>query len=106
MGKRLRNAALAASALLLLAGGSTLATVNVNTAQQSELQSVRGIDKVGAKRIIEYRNENGPYRSVDDLAKALGPATTQKVESQVAFDGPAYVPPPRPARGKKKKAKK
>ncbi len=102
MDRTLRIAGLAVAAAF---ASAAQATVNVNTAQQSELQSVRGLDKVKAKRVIEYRNENGPYRSLDDLAKALGPATVEKVGSQVAFDGPAYVGPARPAKAKRKAKK-
>jgi competence protein ComEA len=84
------------SVLAMLAAATTAsAAVNVNTAQQSELQSTRGLDKFKAKRIIEYRNANGPYRSLDDLAKVIGSETTQKVSEQVAFAGDPYVPPPR-----------
>ncbi len=103
MGTTIRRMAMAA--LAGLAAAAAQATVNVNTAQQSELQSVRGLDKVKAKHVIEYRNENGPYLSLEDLAKALGPDTVAKVESQVAFDGPAYVAPPRSAKAKHKARK-
>ncbi len=88
------------AALAALAALPALATVNVNTAQQSELQSMRGLDKYQARTIIEYRNQNGPYRSLDDLAKALGEPATQKVAGEVAFSGPPYVAPPH-ARKKK-----
>lgn len=81
------------------------ATVNVNTAQQSELQATRGLDRAQAKSIIEYRNGHGPYRSLDDLEKVLGERTTEKIASQVAFDGPAYIGPPKPVKGRKKKSK-
>lgn len=81
------------------------ATVNVNTAQQSELQATHGLDKAQAKSIIEYRNGHGPYRSLEDLQKVLGEPATEKIASQVAFDGPPYIGPPKPAKGKKQKAK-
>ena len=90
------------AALAALAALPALATVNVNTAQQSELQSLRGLDKYQARTIIDYRNRNGPYRSLDDLAKALGEPTTGKVAREVAFSGPPFVAPPRPAKLKKK----
>ena len=93
---------LAAAIALAFAMSGASATVNVNTAQQSELQSTRGLDKYKAKQIIEYRNEHGPYRSLDDLAKVIGPDTTGKVAPQVAFEGDPYVPPPKP----EKKARK
>jgi competence protein ComEA len=79
------------------------ATVNVNTAQQSELQSTQGLDRYKAKTIIDYRNQNGPYRSLDDLAKALGEPATEKVASQVTFEGPPFVPPPHEKKSKKKR---
>ena len=86
-----------------LASGAALATVNVNTAQQSELQSTRGLDKLAAKSIIEYRNQNGPYRSLDDLARVLGPERADQLASQVAFDGPPYTPPPKLEKKKRRK---
>jgi competence protein ComEA len=79
------------------------AAVNVNTAQQSELQSTRGLDKMQAKSIIEYRNGHGPYRSLEDLEKVIGEPAAEKIASQVAFDGPPYIGPPKPVKGKKKK---
>jgi competence protein ComEA len=85
--------------------GSASAAVNVNTAQQSELQTTRGLDKFTAKRIIEYRNQHGPYRSLDDLAKVVGAETASKVAQQVAFTGDPYVPPAK-AQAAEKKAKK
>jgi competence protein ComEA len=88
---------------LAAAAGSAFAAVNVNTAQQSELQSTRGLDKFTAKRIIEYRHQNGPYRSLDDLAKAVGPETAGKIAQQVAFSGDPYVPPGKAAATEKKK---
>jgi competence protein ComEA len=93
----------ATAVLAALAAMPAFATVNVNTAQQSELQAVPGLDKYKAKTIIEYRNEHGPYRSLDDVAKALGEPTAEKIAPRVAFDGPPYVPPPKPKKAKKKK---
>jgi len=94
---------LALAAIAAFAALPALATVNVNTAQQSELQSTRGLDAQKAKTIIDYRNQNGPYRSLDDLSKALGEPATEKVASQVTFDGPPYVPPPHEKKAKKKR---
>ena len=79
------------------------ATVNVNTAQQSELHRVQGLDKFKAKQIIEYRAQNGDYRSVDDLSKILNRDTVEAVRAQLAVTGDAYVPPPKPEKRPKKK---
>jgi competence protein ComEA len=96
----------ATAILAALAALPAFATVNVNTAQQSELQAVPGLDKYKAKTLIEYRNEHGPFRSLDDVARALGESTAEKVSSRVAFDGPPYIAPPKPAKPKTKKKKK
>ena len=85
----------------LLAFAATLpatlafATVNVNTAQQSELQRVKGLDKISAKRIIEYRAANGDYRSLDDLSKVVDHATVEKVKPELSLAGDAFVAPPK-----------
>jgi competence protein ComEA len=99
--RTLAIASLAAAATL----GSAIAAVNVNTAQQSELQSTRGLDKYKAKQIIEYRHQHGPYRSLEDLAKVVGDETAGKVAQQVAFNGDPYVPPGKASAADKKTKK-
>ena len=91
----------ALAALAILAALPAFATVNVNTAQQSELQATSGLDKYKAKSIIDYRNAHGPYRSLDDLAKVLGEPAAEKVAPQVAFSGPPYIGPAKPAKKKR-----
>jgi competence protein ComEA len=93
---------------IILAAFASLATalattsVNVNIAQQSELQSTHGLDKASAKRIIEYRNEHGPYASLDDLAKVIGADSADRVAEHVRFDGDAYQGPPQPAKKRRR----
>ena len=94
--------ALPALALPGLVLANTQATVNVNTAQQSELQSLQGLDRNAARSIILYRNRNGPYRSLDDLTRVLGEPTTTRIAPEIAFDGPPYVGPEKPTKKKKK----
>jgi len=96
---------LLAAALAPLSVGLAFATVNVNTAQQSELLRVKGLDKHKAKAIIEYRAENGPFDSVEDLEKLPGftPAVVSKIAPDVAFSGDPYVPPKKPAPKAKRK---
>jgi len=54
------------------AGQETARTVDINTATVEELMSVPGIGQVIAQRIVEFREKNGPYGSVDDLLKVQG----------------------------------
>ncbi len=50
----------------------TAAKVNINTADEAALTSVKGIGKTRAKAIIAYRETNGAFTSVDDLTKVKG----------------------------------
>ncbi len=50
----------------------TPAQVDINSASVEELMSVSGIGQVIAQRIVEFREKNGPYKSVDDLLKVQG----------------------------------
>jgi competence protein ComEA len=67
------------------APGSTSGLVNINSASATELESLPGIGEVLAATIIEYRDTNGPFASVDDLmdVSGIGPATLDEIRDQV-----------------------
>ena len=46
--------------------------VNVNSAIATELEELPGIGEVIAQRIIDYRTENGPFATVDELLDVSG----------------------------------
>ncbi len=46
--------------------------VNINTATLSELDALPGVGKTTAQKIIDYRNDNGSFGSVDDLMNVPG----------------------------------
>lgn len=71
-----------------------LATVNVNTAQQSELQATPGLDKVKAKAIIEWRAANGSIDNFTELRQVPGftPDVIERAKPELAFEGDPYVP--------------
>ena len=48
------------------------ATVDVNRASAADLQSVPGIGKSLAQRIVDFREKNGPFSKIDDLLKVQG----------------------------------
>ena len=47
-------------------------TVNINKASQTELETLPGIGPSTALKIINYRNENGKFSSIEDLKKVSG----------------------------------
>lgn len=49
-----------------------LAAVNLNTATKEELDGVKGIGASKAQAIVDHRTKNGPFKTVEDLAKVKG----------------------------------
>jgi comEA protein len=50
-----------------VAGASQEPLVNINTADQAELESLPGIGEVRANSILQSRVSEGPFNSIDDL---------------------------------------
>lgn len=46
--------------------------VNINTASVEELQTISGIGESKAKSIVEYRNNNGLFKSIEDIKNVEG----------------------------------
>lgn len=46
--------------------------VNINTAKIEELEKIPGIGESKAKSIIEYRNKNGLFKSIDEIQNVEG----------------------------------
>lgn len=46
--------------------------ININKADEQTLTELPGIGEVIAKRIVEYREENGDFASVDELTSVNG----------------------------------
>jgi len=59
--------------------------ININTASAAELDLLEGIGPVKAQAIIDYRNEHGFFRTVDELINVpgIGPATLEAIRDQV-----------------------
>ena len=68
------------------AGGDEKATkVNLNTASSVELEALPGIGPSYARRIVEYREKNGPLKRVEDLlnVQGIGDKTLERIRDKV-----------------------
>ena len=94
--------ALVATAMPLVA----MAAVNVNTAQQSELERTKGLDKEKARAIIVWRSANGSIDNFTELQQVPGftPALIEKIKPEIAFNGDPFTPPPKAAKAAAKKS--
>lgn len=58
-------------------GDAAGARININSADAELLSILPGIGEVLAERIIEYRNENGPFSTPEDLLLVEGIGETR-----------------------------
>ncbi len=87
LARRIRDGEVLVVQELLVAGGSpepgaigvadgspaeSLQKINLNTASVTDLDVLPGIGEVTAERIVRFREENGPFRSIDDLVLVQG----------------------------------
>ncbi len=100
MNARLSVAGLLIATLLVAASASGVSgeekLVNINTASAVELAELNGIGDAKAKLIIEYREKNGPFKSVDDLrqVKGIGEKMVAKLRPAITTgQNPAAAPP-------------
>ncbi len=67
------------------AGPDAQGRVNINTADATTLETLAGVGPALAARIIAWREQNGPFRSVDELTavSGIGPKTLEGMRDQV-----------------------
>ena len=46
--------------------------ININKATVAQLQQLEGIGKTIAERIVQYREEHGPFKTPDEIRKVSG----------------------------------
>lgn len=51
---------------------SSSAKININTANISQLESISGIGESTANKIIEYREKNGKFKSIEEIKNVSG----------------------------------
>ena len=60
--------------------------VNLNTAGKEELMTLNGIGESRAADIIRYREEQGPFQSIEDIMKIPGikDASFEKIKDRIS----------------------
>ncbi|HEX6917734.1 MAG TPA: ComEA family DNA-binding protein [Phycicoccus sp.] len=65
--------------------GATGGLVNLNTADAATLETLSGVGPALAAAIIQYRTEQGPFTTIDQLdeVSGIGPATLEELRPHV-----------------------
>lgn len=68
-------------------GGDAGQMVNINTADQAELEELPGVGPVTAEAILQWRSDHGPFTSVDELLEVsgIGDATLAELAPHVTL---------------------
>lgn len=61
--------------------------VNINTADVNELNKLNGVGPSKANAIIKYREENGSFKSIEDIknVSGFGEATFEKIKDSISI---------------------
>jgi competence protein ComEA len=81
--KRLMQVSALSAVLAFASFGVSASPVNVNTATQSELESIKGIGPSKAKTIIAERLDGGHFQDANDLQKRVRGIGMKSVEKMV-----------------------
>ena len=75
---------------------SAFAAVNLNSATKEELESLKGVGPAKAQAIIDYRQKNGAFKTVDDLnnVPGFGDKTLEKLRGEISVSGRTTVTVP------------
>lgn len=63
----------------------TSKTININTASLEELQNLNGVGPSLASKIIEYRKENGKFKTIEDIknVSGIGENKFEEIKNQI-----------------------
>ncbi len=59
--------------------------ININKADKTELMQIKGVGEVTAQNIIDYRENYGKYKNIEDLknVEGIGDKTFEKLKNQI-----------------------
>ncbi len=69
--------------------------LDLNTATQEELDALPGIGPVKAEAILQYREESGPFRTVEEImeVEGIGEKTLEQLRPYITVEGEPSSPP-------------
>jgi competence protein ComEA len=64
---------------------TTTELININTASNAELDTLPGIGPTTAQKIVDYRTQNGPFVSTEDIINVpgIGPGTYERIKDLI-----------------------
>lgn len=65
------------------------ATININTANQQDFETLNGIGPSKAQAIVDYRTEHGPFKTIRDIkkVKGIGSKIFDKIKGELTLSG-------------------
>lgn len=71
-------------------GGSKMVgkSCHINSSKVDDIKKIVGINDNEARKLVDYRDEHGPFRSLDDLMNVpgFGPGTVNRIKSECDLD--------------------
>ena len=66
------------------------AKIDLNKASVDELTQIKGIGQKYAERIVQYRENNGPFKHIEDImkVKGIGPKKFESIKDLVMVESP------------------
>jgi competence protein ComEA len=76
------------------AEAAAAAPININSATLAQLETLPGIGKATAERILEYRQKNGGFKKVEDLMniRGIGEKSFLRLKPLVTITAPKATP--------------